>query len=301
MAGFETFQGCGTALVTPFSDDESVDEAALAHLVDFQIEEGIDFLVPCGTTGETPTLEAVERIRVVEIVVERARGRVPVLAGAGGNNTRQVVNAAREMAALGVDGLLSVTPYYNKPTQEGLYDHYAAVAHGVELPIVLYNVPGRTGTNLLPETVLRLARIPNIAGIKEASGSITQISEVAMGMPEGFKLLSGDDGIVLPLIALGGHGVISVVSNVVPGAMSELVRLCLAGDLVEARERLPRIDALARACFFETNPIPAKAALAMMGKIRERYRLPMVPMSEANRKRLEEILVEERVLLEAVA
>ncbi|MEM7349899.1 MAG: 4-hydroxy-tetrahydrodipicolinate synthase [Acidobacteriota bacterium] len=290
MAGLETLEGCGTALVTPFQSDGQLDEAALADLVDFQIEEGVDFLVPCGTTGETPALDASEQLRVVEIVKERAARRVPIIVGAGGNCTGKVVAAAERFAALGVDGLLSVTPYYNKPTQEGLYQHYATLAEAVDTPIILYNVPSRTGANLLPETVLRLAELDGIAGIKEASASIAQITEIATRMPADFRLLSGDDGFVLPLIAIGGCGVISVVSNVAPRAMSEFTRLCLEGRFDAARLRQGQIHELTKACFLETNPIPAKAALAIMGKIREVYRLPMVPIGRENRKRLEEVL-----------
>lgn len=290
MRGLENLQGCGTALVTPFRSDGRVDEAALADLVDFQIAEGVDFLVPCGTTGETPALSMDEQLRVVEIVRGRAAGRLPIVAGAGGNCTAKVIAAARQLADSGVDGLLSVTPYYNKPTQDGLYQHYAALAAAVSTPIVLYNVPGRTGANLLPETVLRLAELEGIVGIKEASASIAQMTEIATRMPAGFKLLSGDDGFVLPLIAIGGCGVISVVSNVAPRAMSEFTRLCLEGRFEAARERQRRIHELTQACFLETNPAPAKAALAMMGRIEEVYRLPMVAMQPDNQQRLEAVL-----------
>ena len=296
MAGFENLQGCGTALVTPFQSGGRLDESALAELVEFQIEKGIDFLVPCGTTGETPTLELAEQLRVVEIVKERARGRLPIVAGAGGNDTSKVIVVARELAQLGVDALLSVTPYYNKPTQEGLYRHYAALADAVAPPIVLYNVPGRTGSNLLPPTVLRLAELEGVIGVKEASGSIAQMTEIATHMPDGFKLLSGDDGFVLPLIAIGGCGVISVVSNVAPRQMGEFTRLCVEGRFDLARQRQRRIHELTKACFLETNPIPAKAALAMMGRLREVYRLPLVPMGRENRRRLEEVLSREGLL-----
>lgn len=296
MGSIDHLQGCGTALVTPFQSDGRLDEGALAELVDFQIEAGIDFLVPCGTTGETPTLEPAEQLRVVEIVIERARGRLPVVAGAGGNDTAKVIATARKLEKLGVDGLLSVTPYYNKPTQEGLFQHYQALADAVATPIVLYNVPGRTGSNLLPATVLRLAALEGVLGIKEASGSIAQMTEIATRMPAGFKLLSGDDGFVLPLIALGGCGVISVVSNVAPREMAEFTRLCLEGRFDAARERQRRIHELTKACFLETNPIPAKAALAMMGRLREVYRLPLVPMGSENRERLAEVLRSEGLL-----
>lgn len=301
MAGLESLAGCGTALVTPFQADGSLDEAALAALVAYQLEGGVDFLVPCGTTGETPTLDRCERRRVVETVLRAADGRVPVIAGAGGNHTAGVIAAARDMAALGVDGLLSVTPYYNKPTQEGLYQHYRALAEAVELPIVLYNVPGRTGVNLLPDTVLRLAALPGIAGVKEASASVAQMTAIAVGMPAGFRLLSGDDGFVLPLIALGGCGVISVVSNVAPEVMSRFTRLCLEGRFADARALQGTIQALTEACFLETNPIPAKAALAMMGRIEEVYRLPMVPIGDHHRRRLRATLSQQGLLTAAPA
>ncbi len=284
------FEGCGTALVTPFAADGGVDERALARLVDFQIDAGVDFLVPCGTTGESVTLTRQERLRVVGIVRERAAGRVPILAGAGGNDTRRVIDLARRMEQLGVDGLLSVTPYYNKPTQEGLYRHYEALSEAVALPIVLYNVPGRTACNLLPATVLRLAELDRVVGIKEASGNIVQISELASGMPAGFQLLSGDDGNVLPLIALGGCGVISVVSNVAPALMSRFVRACLDEDYPRARESLANVMLLTRAMFLETNPAPAKAALALLGRIGESCRLPLAPMGEENRRELRRLL-----------
>ena len=296
MGGIEDLQGCGTALVTPFQSDGQLDEAALADLVNFQIEEGIDFLVPCGTTGETPALEMSEQLRVVEIVKQRCRGRVPVLVGAGGNCTSKVIAAAREFAAMGVDGLLSVAPYYNKPSQEGMYRHYAALSEAVATPIVLYNVPGRTGSNLMPETVLRLAELEGIVGIKEASASVAQMTEIAVRMPPGFKLLSGDDGFVLPLIAIGGCGVISVVANVAPRQMSDFTRLCLDGRFGEARQRQGRIHELTKACFLETNPIPAKAALAMMGRIQENYRLPMMAMGSENRRRMAAVLDREGLL-----
>jgi 4-hydroxy-tetrahydrodipicolinate synthase len=282
--------------VTPFQTDGSLDLAALADLVEFQIEGGIDFLVPCGTTGETPSLSRDEQIRVVETVIERAGGRVPVVAGAGGNATASVVETGRAMKDAGADALLSVAPYYNKPPQEGLYRHFATLAESVELPVVLYNVPGRTSSNLLPATVLRLAALEHVIGIKEASGNLLQISQVAIGMPDGFKLLSGDDGIVLPLVAVGGCGVISVVSNIAPRELSDFTRLCTQGRVAEARERQRRIHELTRGCFLDTNPIPAMAALAMMGRIQESYRLPMVPLGGPARSELESILLHEELL-----
>src|SRR5579863_10490976 len=225
------FTGCGTAMVTPFHGDGTLDEATLRKLIARQIEAGIDFLVPCGTTGESPTLTHEEHVRVVKITVEMAKKRVPVLAGAGGYNTAEVIALARELAAIGVDGILSVTPYYNKPTQEGLYQHYRAIANAVSLPIILYSVQGRTGVNIEPATVRRLAGIENVIGIKEASGSIGQIAAILNIIPDDFLVLSGDDAIALPLIALGGRGVISVVSNEIPAEMTQLVRLALQGNI----------------------------------------------------------------------
>ena len=297
MAGIDKLQGCGTALVTPFQKSGQLDEVALGELVEFQIDAGINFLVPCGTTGETPSLTLTEQLRVVEITQHHAAGRVPIVAGAGGNNTAAVIENARALKGQGVDAILSVTPYYNKPTQEGLRQHFAAIAEEVGLPIVLYNVPGRTSVNLQPETVLRLAEVAEVIGIKEASANIAQMTEIATHMPAGFKLLSGDDGFVLPLIAIGGCGVISVVANIAPREMSEFTRFCLEGRFAEARQRQRQIHELTKACFLETNPIPAKAALALMGRIHEAYRLPMVPMSPGARKRLEEILSREGLLV----
>ena len=296
MTDLRALEGCGTALVTPFDTSGQVDDEALAGLVEFQIDQGIDFLVPCGTTGESVTLTPEERFRVVDLVVQTAGGRVPVVAGAGGNNTRKVIEAARGMAELGVTGLLSVTPYYNKPTQEGLFQHFTAIAEAVDLGILLYNVPGRTATNLLPETVRRLADHERVVGIKEASGNIVQISELAAAMPAGFRLLSGDDGNILPLISVGGCGVISVTANVAPSLLARFTHACLEGDRSTARELLPLTLELARACFCETNPIPVKTALAMMGRIEERFRLPLVPLGESNREPLRAALLATGVL-----
>src|SRR2546430_15983384 len=250
------FTGCGTAMVTPFQQDGSLDESGLRRLIQRQIDSGIDFLVPCGTTGESPTLTRDEHLRVVEITVELAKGRVPVLAGAGGYNTAEVIELARELAALRVDGILSVTPYYNKPTQEGLYQNYRAIAEAVSLPIVLYSVQGRTGVNIEPATVKRLAEIPNIIGIKEASGNVAQIAAILNVVPEHFLVLSGDDAITLPLIALGGHGGISVASNEIPAEMSQLTRLAPRGDYAAARPIHPRYHPLIEIHFVESNPIP---------------------------------------------
>lgn len=295
-AGVDRIRGCGTALVTPFGRDGRLDEGALREHVDRQIEGGVDFLVPCGTTGETPALEPDEQVRVVEITANRAAGRLPVVAGAGGNNTAFAIARGLSFKDVGIDAILSVTPYYNKPSQHALVDHFHAILDTVGLPMVLYNVPGRTSCNLLPETVQRLARHELVIGVKEASGSIVQIAEIAAAMPDGFRLLSGDDGVVLPVIAVGGCGVISVVSNVAPREMSEFTRLCLDGDFVAARERLPRLLALTRACFLDTNPVPAKAALAMMGHMQEVYRLPMAPMADDPRARLDQMLRELELL-----
>jgi 4-hydroxy-tetrahydrodipicolinate synthase len=284
------FTGCGTAMVTPFRGDGAVDEATLRKLIARQIEAGIDFLVPCGTTGESPTLTHEEHVRVVEITVEMAKGRVPVIAGAGGYNTAEVIAMARELAALGVDGILSVTPYYNKPTQEGLYQHYRAIAEAVDLPIVLYSVQGRTGINIEPATVVRLAAIRNIVGIKEASGSIAQMAAILNSVPEDFAVLSGDDAITLPLIALGGRGVISVVSNEIPAEMTEMVRLALRGNIWGAREIHRRFHPLMEVNFVESNPGPVKTALAEMGLLEPVWRLPLVAPKRENRERIVGVL-----------
>lgn len=290
--GSTTLKGCGTALVTPFSPDGSaIDEGALRRLLQFQIESGIHFLVPCGTTGESPTLTHEETLRVVEITVSEAKpAHVPVYAGAGGNNTAKIIELAREFVSLGVDGILSVSPYYNKPTQEGLYQHYRAIASSVPLPIIVYNVPGRTGSNIEPSTIARLAEIDNIVALKEASGNITQMAEIANVIPEGFALLSGDDAITLPLMALGGVGVISVASNEVPGEMAKMVNAFLRGDLTEARRRHRKLLPLMQVNFIESSPTPVKAALAMMGLIEESYRLPLVPMRAENKAKLRDVL-----------
>ena len=271
------FRGCGTALVTPFQSDGSLDEEALRRLTARQIEQGIHFLVPCGTTGENPTLRPTEQLRVVAIVIEEAKGKVPVLAGAGGYNTREVSELAHTLEGMGADGLLSVTPYYNRPTSEGLYEHYSAIAAATGLPIVVYNVPSRTGTNVTPETLGKLASIENIVGVKEASGDIGQMAALFHHVPDDFAVLSGDDSVTLPLMSLGGVGVISVVSNEIPGEMAKLCDLCLAGDFAAAREIHRRYHALMEINFVESNPGPVKAALAMMGLIEMNYRLPMVP------------------------
>ena len=284
------FTGCGTAMVTPFLRDGALDEATLVRLIHRQIEAGIDFLVPCGTTGESPTLTREEHLRVVELTVDVVKGKVPVLAGAGGYNTADVIALACELAAIGVDGVLSVTPYYNKPTQEGLYQHYRAIANATTLPIILYSVAGRTGVNIEPPTVKRLAGIDNIIGIKEASGSISQMAAILNSVPEGFLVLSGDDAIALPLIALGGRGVISVVSNEIPEEMTYLTTLCLKGDFTRAREIQRRYQILMEANFVESNPIPVKAAMAEMGLLEPVWRLPLVAPKAENQQRIRDVL-----------
>ena len=284
------FTGCGTALVTPFRRDLSLDEAALRKLVRRQIEAGINFLVPCGTTGENPTLTRAEHLRVVEITLEEAKGKVPVLAGAGGYNTQEVIELAREVEGLGANGILSVTPYYNKPTQEGLYQHFKAIAEAVHIPIVVYSVQGRTGVNVEPATLARLAQIPNIVGVKEASGNIAQMASIIQQVPESFAVLSGDDAITLPLIALGGRGIISVVSNEIPAQMTELAQLCLSGDFAGARKLQRKYLLLMEVNFIESNPIPVKAAMALMGLLEPVYRLPMCPPKPENLARIEKVL-----------
>jgi len=284
------FTGCGTALVTPFKKDESLDEAALRRLVRRQIEAGIHFLVPCGTTGESPTLTRAEHLRVVEITLEEAKGKAPVLAGAGGYNTREVIELARELEAMGADGILSVTPYYNKPTQEGLYQHYRAIAAAVRVPIVVYSVQGRTGVNVEPATLARLAKIETIVGVKEASGNIGQMATILNEVPERFAVLSGDDAITIPLCALGGRGIISVASNEIPAAMSQLAAHCLAGDFAAARAIQAKYLPLMNVNFVESNPIPVKAAMALMGLLEPVWRLPLVPPSPGSLEKIQKVL-----------
>jgi 4-hydroxy-tetrahydrodipicolinate synthase len=284
-------RGVGTALVTPFHDDGSVDEAALRRHVAWQIESGIDFLVPCGTTGETPTLSEDEQRRVVEIVVETNAGRIPVIAGATANATAEAVRRAKEMASIqGVDGILSASPYYNKPTQQGQYEHFKAIAEAIDKPVVLYSVQGRTAVNLAPETVARLAAISNIVAVKEASGNMAQIAEVCATVPDGFSVFSGDDSISLGVIGHGGKGVISVVSNEIPREFTELIHAALDNDWPRAHRLQRRYLALMNANFFESNPIPVKAALALMGRIGENYRLPLTTISDSNRNKLVEVM-----------
>jgi 4-hydroxy-tetrahydrodipicolinate synthase len=283
--------GCGTAIVTPFQSDGAIDEPALRGLVEWQIENGIDFLVPCGTTGETPTLSREEWLRVIEVTIAVAHGRVPIVAGATSNCTSDAVEKAKTVAALqGVDAILTASPYYNKPTQEGQYQHFRAIAEAVDKPLILYNVPGRTGANLETATLARLAQIPNIIGVKEASGNISQIADVFNAVPEDFLVFSGDDAVTLPVISLGGVGIISVASNEIPRKMSEMTRAALGNDWKKARALHRRYLPLMQANFIESNPIPVKAVLAMMGKIEENYRLPLTRMKPENRAKLEKIV-----------
>src|SRR6195256_1158289 len=284
------FRGCGTALVTPFQQDGSVDETAFRNLVAWQVESGIDFLIPCGTTGETPTLTHDEWLRVIDVTVEVVAGRVPIVAGATSNSTQDAVAKAKEVATRpGVNGILTASPYYNKPTQEGQYRHFRAIAEAIDKPIILYNVPSRTSANLEPATVARLSEISNIAGIKEASGNMTQIAEVINTVPESFLVLSGDDAVTLPVISLGGVGVISVASTKIPREMSEMTRAALNNDWQRARSLQRKYLPLMQANFVETSPLPVKAVLAMMGKIEEVYRLPLLPMRRDTRSKLQKI------------
>jgi 4-hydroxy-tetrahydrodipicolinate synthase len=290
MGTLNKLQGVGTALITPFLPDGSLDEKTLTAFVNWQIQEGVHFLVPCGTTGESPTLSHDEHLAVVDITTQTAAGRVPIVAGAGGNNTAKVISLVAELKKLGVDGILSVSPYYNKPTQEGIYQHFRAIAESTDLPIIVYNVPGRTGINIMADTIVRLAEIPNIAGVKEASGDISQIGEICTRVPARFRVFSGDDSLTLPVIALGGHGIISVASNETPGMMSKFASACLEGRWDEARDWNRKLYPLMKTNFVETSPIPVKAALAMMGKIHEVYRSPLVKISEGARVRIVSVL-----------
>ncbi len=284
------FAGCGTALVTPFRRDSSLDEAAMRRLVRRQIEAGIDFLAPCGTTGESPTLSKQEHLRVAEITLEEAAGRVPVLAGAGGYNTAEAVALAKELQSMGADGILSVTPYYNKPTPEGLYQHFKAIASAVSLPVIVYNVPRRTATNVDTATLKRLAEIDNIVGVKEASADISQMASILGRLPEKFSVLSGDDALALPLIALGGTGLISVASNEIPAEMTRIVRLCLQNNFEQARRLQRRFLPLMEVNFVESNPIPVKAAMAAMGLLEPVWRLPLCPPSPENEEKIRGVL-----------
>jgi 4-hydroxy-tetrahydrodipicolinate synthase len=290
------FQGAFTALITPFTRDGKVDERALRKLVDFQIEGGIDGLVPVGTTGESPTLSPEETEQVIRIVVEQARGRVPVIAGTGSNSTEKAIHMTEKAKRIGASASLQVAPYYNKPTGEGFYRHFTAIADAVDLPMVVYNIPGRTGKNIENPVMLRLAEHRNIAAVKEASGNISQMMDLIAKKPKDFDVLSGDDNLTYPLMALGGRGVISVASNIVPERMKDLTQAALKGDWERARKLHYDLLPLFKGIFLETNPIPIKAAMALKGLVEEVYRLPMCPMSEENKKALTGVLKELRIL-----
>jgi 4-hydroxy-tetrahydrodipicolinate synthase len=295
------FTGVGTALVTPFTTTGAVDEAGVRRLARRQIDGGVHFLVPCGTTGESPTLTEAERTRVVEICVEEARGKLPVLAGAGGYDTREVIHSARVMERAGANGLLSVTPYYNKPTPDGLYQHFKSIAESMSLPIVLYNVPGRTGCNIDANTLARLATIPNVIGVKEASGNMQQACEYIRAAPENFIVLSGEDAITIPMMAIGGRGVICVVSNEVPREIAQMVEAAERGDFVAARAMHQSLLPLMLVNFCESNPIPVKAAMAAMGLLDEIYRLPMVSPRRESREKIVNVLSEQGLLTSRVS
>jgi 4-hydroxy-tetrahydrodipicolinate synthase len=286
----QAFTGCGTALVTPFTRSGALDEAGVRRLARRQIDAGIHFLVPCGTTGETPTLSEHERLRVVEIVVAEAKGSVPVLAGAGGYNTHEVIETAQQMARAGADGILSVAPYYNKPTPEGLYQHYKAIADAVPLPVIVYNVPGRTGVNVDVATIARLSAVPNIVGVKEASGNMTQMCEICGAVPDDFLVLSGDDALTLPVMSVGGRGIVSVASNEVPAEMVRMVEAAEAGDFKTARRLHRELLPIMQVNFIESSPIPVKTAMAMMGLVEEVFRLPLVPPRPGSRDRITQVL-----------
>jgi 4-hydroxy-tetrahydrodipicolinate synthase len=293
-----TFQGSLVAMVTPFRNG-AVDEAALRELVEFHVKNGTDGLIPCGTTGESPTLSHAEHKRVVEIVIDTAARRIPVIAGSGSNSTAEAIDMTVHAAKAGADGALLVSPYYNKPTQQGLYEHFAAIAAAAPgLPLILYNIQSRTGVNIETDTVARLAQIPNIVGVKEASGSLDQMTSVILACGPDFTVVSGDDSLTLPLMAVGGKGVISVLANLLPREVAELTHAALDGDWKRAREVHWKLFPICRAMFIETNPIPIKEAMAMVGLIRAEWRLPMCPMSDANRDRLRKVLVQAGVLKE---
>jgi 4-hydroxy-tetrahydrodipicolinate synthase len=291
------FQGTGTAMITPFKSDGSVDEKALRRFVDFQVDGGVDMLLPCGTTGEGATLDENETDRVVQIVIEQCRRRVPVIVGAGSNSTAKAIQMTKRAKKLGADGVLSVGPYYNKPTQQGYYEHFKAIADTDDIPVIVYNVPGRTGGNIEAKTMLRLAEIPNIVAVKEASGNLGQIMDIIRDAPSEFRVLSGDDALALAIVAVGGDGVVSVVSNETPGMMSAMIDAALEGHVEKARELHYKLLPLMNVNFIESNPIPAKAALAMMGLIEENYRLPLVRIAPANREKVAKV-VEELGLLQ---
>jgi 4-hydroxy-tetrahydrodipicolinate synthase len=287
----QTFQGSLVAMVTPFHDGR-VDEAKLRELVEFHVAHGTDGLVPCGTTGESPTLTHEEHRRVVEIVIQQARGRIPVVAGTGSNSTAEAIELTRHAARAGAAGALLVTPYYNKPTQQGLYEHFRAIAQAVpDLPLIVYNIQGRTAVNVETETMARLAQIPNIVGVKEASGSLDQMTAVILACGPDFTVLSGDDNLTLPLMAVGGRGVISVVANFLAREVADVTHAALEGDWKRARDLHLKLYPVSKAMFIETNPIPVKEAMAMLGMIRAEWRLPMCPMAPANREKLRQALI----------
>ncbi|UCF31974.1 MAG: 4-hydroxy-tetrahydrodipicolinate synthase [bacterium] len=283
------FQGAFTALVTPFSSG-SIDEKSLRDHIEFQVKQGIHGVVPCGTTGEASTLSHDEHVEVVRITVDQVGGRVPVIAGSGSNSTAEALELTRRVKEVGADGSLMITPYYNKPTQEGLYQHFSLIAESVDIPIILYNVPGRTGVNMLAETVGRLSKIPNIVGLKDATGDLVQASYTLQVVPDDFVILSGEDAMVYPLLTLGGKGVISVVSNVAPAEMAKMVSAYLSGNIEDAQKLHYRLLPLSGAMFVETNPIPVKGALSMMGRIKNELRLPLVPLSETGRQKVKDAL-----------
>jgi 4-hydroxy-tetrahydrodipicolinate synthase len=283
------FKGSMTAIVTPFKNGR-LDEKAFKGLIEFQIKNGTDAIVPCGTTGESATLSYEEHERVVELTIEQVNRRIPVIAGTGSNSTAETIMLTKHAEKAGAEAALLITPYYNKPTQEGLYQHYKTVAKEVKIPIILYNVPGRTGVNMLPETVARLSEIKNIVGIKEATGNLQQVSDTIELCRKGFIILSGDDFTTLPILSIGGHGVISVTSNITPKDIKQMCNAFFDGSLEKARKLHYKLQSLHRAMFIETNPIPVKTALAMMGKINEEFRLPLVRMSDSNRKKLQKTL-----------
>jgi 4-hydroxy-tetrahydrodipicolinate synthase len=290
------YKGVYTALVTPFTRDDKIDEKALRKLIGLQIEGGVQGLVPVGTTGESPTLNVAEHRRVIEITIEEVRGRVPVIAGTGSNSTAEAIELTAFAKEAGASASLQVAPYYNKPTEEGFLRHFTAIADAVDLPMIVYNIPGRTGKNIETSTLLELARHRNIIGVKEASGNIGQVMDVLQARPQGFSVLSGDDNLTLPILALGGDGVVSVASNLIPAKMAEMTGLALAAAWDEARALHYALLPLFKAIFIETNPIPIKAALAMKGLIEETYRLPLCPLKPANREKLKKVLEELKIL-----
>jgi 4-hydroxy-tetrahydrodipicolinate synthase len=290
------FEGVYTALVTPFNEDGSIDEQALRDLVDFQIEEGISGLLPMGTTGESPTVSPGEHIRIIEIVIEQAGGRVPVIAGTGSNSTDEAVEMTVQAMECGADASLQVAPYYNKPSQEGFFKHFTQVADAVDIPIIIYNIPGRTGKNIENETMLRLAEHPSIVGVKEASASIPQIMDLIQRKPKDFAVLSGDDNLAFPIVTLGGKGVVSVASNLIPGRMMDFIKSGLAGNLEEFRNKHYELLPFFKGVFFDTNPIPIKCAMAMKGMLKEVYRLPICSMDNEKKQKMKKVLQDLQIL-----